>query len=344
MKKLFRVLIFGVLAVGIFYGWSWYRDNRLPAFEGESELFVRPGATIDDIINGIEGQTAIVRPSSFRRLLEKNDVQTAMIPGHYVIAADKPAIYAVRMLTHGWQTPVNLVLSGSLRSVEEISRKIGKQLMLDSAEVSFALKDRETLAKYGFTPETAFAMMMPDTYQMYWTASMDDVLEKQKAAYDKFWTAENVAKAHRMGLSQMEVSTLASIVKGESNYRPELPKIAGVYLNRLKLGMRLQADPTVAFCFNYEPKRILKRHLEVDSPYNTYLYPGLPPGPINVPSREYLEAVLNPDYGDGNIFFCADPSFNGSHRFAKTLSEHNANARAFQQALTAEQRKAAAKK
>ena len=343
MKKLFHVLLCAALAVGLFYAWSWYRDNRLPAFEGGSELFVLPGDTIDDVIGEISSQTVISRPSSFRSLLEKNDVQASLRPGHYVLTADKPAIYVVRMLTRGWQTPVNLVLSGSLRSVGEIARKIGNQLMLDSAVVDNSLRDPQMLEKYGFSPETAFALLMPDTYEMYWTASMDDVLNRQKAAYDKFWTADNVAKARALGLSRMEVSVLASIVKGESNYRPELPKIAGVYLNRLRLGMKLQADPTVAFCFNYEPKRILKRHLEVDSPYNTYKYEGLPPGPINVPSREYLEAVLNPDYGDGNIFFCADPSFNGSHRFARTLAEHNANARAFQQALTREQRKAAGK-
>jgi len=138
------------------------------------------------------------------------------------------------------------------------------------------------------------------------------------------------------------VSTLASIVKGESRYKPELPKIAGVYLNRLNIGMKLQADPTVAFCYDYTLNRILNRHLTIDSPYNTYKYHGLPPGPICVPDREYLEAVLNPDYGGGNIYFCADPSFNGSHRFAKTWAEHKANAIAFQRALTARNKAKAA--
>ena len=131
----------------------------------------------------------------------------------------------------------------------------------------------------------------------------------------------------------MQVSILASIVKGESRYKPDYPKIAGVYLNRLNLGMPLQADPTIAYCFDYEPKRILKAHLAVDSPYNTYMHQGLPPGPICVPDKDYLEAVLDPDYGGGNLYFCADPSFNGAHRFARSYSEHLSNARAFQRAL-----------
>ncbi|MBQ1647778.1 MAG: endolytic transglycosylase MltG, partial [Bacteroidales bacterium] len=146
-------------------------------------------------------------------------------------------------------------------------------------------------------------------------------------------TDDNLVKAAKAGLTRYEAVTLASIVKGESNYKPELPKIAGVYLNRLRRGMLLQADPTVAYCYDYGLKRILYRHLEFDSPYNTYKYPGLPPGPICVPDREYLEAVLNPDYGGGNLYFCASKNLDGTHVFAKTLAAHEKNAKAFQKAL-----------
>ena len=182
-----------------------------------------------------------------------------------------------------------------------------------------------------------FALLMPATYEMYWTASAEDFLDRQKQAYDAFWNSDNDAKAEALGLSRLEVSTLASIVDAETNHDEEMSLIAGVYLNRLRLGMPLQADPTVAFCFDYKLTRVLNKHLQVDSPYNTYKYPGLPPGPICVPSRAALEAVLNPDYGGapgrGNLFFCANPDFSGTHVFARTLSEHNRNAAAYRRAL-----------
>jgi UPF0755 protein len=174
---------------------------------------------------------------------------------------------------------------------------------------------------------------------------MKVILDKQKAAYDAFWTPENLKKASVQRLSQKEVSVVASIVKAESNHEPEYPSIAGVYLNRLRQGIRLQADPTVAFCYDYTLNRILFKHLEVDSPYNTYRHEGLPPGPICVPTRAALQAVLDADYGagagpgagepgsGGNLYFCANPDFSGTHAFAKTLTQHNANAAAFQREL-----------
>ena len=178
---------------------------------------------------------------------------------------------------------------------------------------------------------------MPATYEMYWTASAEDFLDRQKEAWNAFWTASNDARAEELGLSRMQVSTLASIVDAETNVEGEMPLIAGVYLNRLKLGMPLQADPTVAFCFDYGITRVLNKHLQVDSPYNTYRHAGLPPGPICVPCRAALEAVLNPDYGGepgrGNLFFCANADFSGTHVFARTLREHNRNAAAYRRAL-----------
>jgi UPF0755 protein len=172
---------------------------------------------------------------------------------------------------------------------------------------------------------------------MMWTASVRDIFDRFAKERDAWWTPERVDAAHAQGMTPQEVVTLASIVDGETKYVPEQPTIAGVYLNRLRTGMKLQADPTVAFCFDYEPRRILKAHLEVDSPYNTYKYFGLPPGPISCPPKTCLEAVLHPE-NHNYMFFCADPSFNGSHRFAATYTEHLANARAFQRALTTRQR------
>ena len=168
---------------------------------------------------------------------------------------------------------------------------------------------------------------------MYWTASIKDIFDRFKKEYDAFWTSERLEKASAAKLTPMQVSVLASIVSGETLKDFEYPLIAGVYLNRYRKGMKLQADPTVAFCFDYEPDRILKKHLAVDSPYNTYKYKGLPPAPINVPPKACIDAVLNPDTHK-YLYFCASSDFDGTHRFAVSYSDHLKNARAFQRALT----------
>jgi UPF0755 protein len=207
--------------------------------------------------------------------------------------------------------------------------------------VAQALDSVEFLAGYGFTPENVFAMILPDTYQMYWTSSVKDIFDRLKKEYDAFWTEDRLAKAKAQGLSKMQVSIMASIVSGETLKDFEYPIIAGVYLNRYKKKMKLQADPTIAFCFDYTLDRILKKHLTVDSPYNTYKHVGLPPAPINVPPKACLDAVLNPAK-HGYIYFCASEEFDGTHRFAVTYSDHLKNARKFQRALTARNRAKAA--
>ena len=244
------------------------------------------------------------------------------------------------MLNFGWQTPQKLTLSGTIRKKGVLAEKISRQMMVDSASVAQALDSAEFLASYGFTPENVFAMFLPDTYQMYWTASVTDIFDRMKKEYDAFWTPERQEKAAAQRLTPLQVSVVASIVSGETLKDFEYPLIAGVYLNRYRKGMRLQADPTVAFCFDYEPDRILKKHLTVDSPYNTYKYAGLPPAPINVPPKACLDAVLNPS-DHRYIYFCASPDFDGTHHFAVSYNDHLKNARAFQKALTA-RRKAAA--
>ncbi len=327
------VLITALLVIVILgaVGGRWYADNRKPNFSGKADLFIRPQMTVSEVLGQIP-DSIVLNHRSLSRVVQKNLGDSDLKPGHYLVEKNKPSIYVVRMLKNGWQSPVNLVLSGTMRLKGRIARKISNQMMLDSATVADALNDSALLASYGFTPSDVFSLIIPDTYQVYWTASMKDILDKQKAAYDAFWTAENVAKAEAQGLTPKEVSIVASIVKCESNYAPEYPSIAGVYLNRLHLGMRLQADPTVAFCYGFTLNRILFKHLELDSPYNTYLHAGLPPGPICVPDKASLEAVLNPDR-HGYLYFCASAAMDGTHKFASTLSEHNRNAREFQRAL-----------
>lgn len=330
--------------VAAFVAGRYYVDNRMPNFTEKQVLYVYPDMTPDQVMDSLQAVAGTIRPKSVERAFRKMDVAQAMKPGRYVVEPSSTSIYVARMLVFGWQTPQNMTLSGTLRAKGRIAQKIGSQMLVDSAEVAQALNDEAFLSKYGFTPENVFALILPDTYQMYWTASVEEIFDRFKKEYDAFWTEERLAKAKAQGLNQMEVSIMASIVSGETLKDFEYPVIAGVYLNRYKIGMKLQADPTIAYCFDYTLDRILKKHLTVDSPYNTYKHVGLPPAPINVPPKACLEAVLNPQKHK-YIYFCASPAFDGTHRFAATYSEHLKNARAFQTELTARRRaKAAAQK
>ena len=341
MKKLVILLFLAILAFAGWKGYSWYADNRMSNFTGKAHLYLTPGCTTSDAISQLGQQLEIRDLQRLERVFAEKQVSTYIKPGHYVVKSGHSSVYVARMLNNGWQAPVNLTLSGSLRLRDEIAGKIGSQLMVDSSEVRKALDDEVLLGKLGYTPRNVFALFIPDTYETYWNATIEEIFTRQKQVSDAFWTEDNLKKAQKQGLSRMQVCTLASIVRSESNYQPEFSKIAGVYLNRYRKGMPLQADPTVAYCYDYKINRVLNKHLEYDSPYNTYKYSGLPPGPICVPSRETLEAVLNPDLGGGNLYFCANADFSGKHVFAKTLAEHNRNAHAFQEELN---RRAAAKR
>ena len=342
-KALWIILVVAVVLAGAaaFVLGRYYIDNKKPNFTEEYVLYVRPETTLGQIADSLQVRAGMIRPKSLERAFKEVDASSKLKPGRYVIDTTATSIYVARMLVFGWQTPQNLVLSGTMRNKGRIAKKISTQMMVDSASVAQALDSAEFLKGYGFTPENVFAMILPDTYQMYWTASVEDIFDRLKKEYDAFWTEDRLTKAKAQGLSKMQVSVMASIVSGETLKEFEYPVIAGVYLNRYKKKMKLQADPTIAFCFDYTLDRILKKHLTVDSPYNTYKHVGLPPAPINVPPKACLDAVLNPDK-HGYIFFCASPSFDGTHRFAVTYSEHLKNAREFQRALTARNKARAA--
>lgn len=321
----------------------YYSDNKKPNFTKDYVLYVRPDMTADQIMDSLYVGAGTIRPKSVERAFAKMEVAQNMKPGRYVVKPSDVSMYVARMIVFDWQTPQNMTLSGTLRKKDRIAQRIGSQMMVDSASVADALNDETFLSKYGFTPENVFALILPDTYEMYWTASVEEIFDRFKKEYDAFWTDERKAKAAAQGLNPMEVSVMASIVSGETLKAFEYPVIAGVYLNRYKKGMKLQADPTIAFCYDYTLDRILKKHLTVDSPYNTYKHVGLPPAPINVPPKACLEAVLNPE-NHKYIYFCASPAFDGTHRFAVSYSEHLKNARAFQRELTARRKAKAAGK
>lgn len=345
-------------------GSRYYIDRKMPAFGKETVLYVYPDTQVDEVLADLKNNAEPRNSRSLDRVFRsiENDRRAeystescgaeamtgdgstascdaaakpkgiAVKPGRYVVKPSYPAIYVVRMIANGWQEPFNFTLSGTIRSKERLAQKISSQMMVDSLSVINALNDEELLDRFGFTPENVFAMFLPDTYQMYWTASIEEIFGRFKREYDSFWTTQRVQQAQNQNLTPIEVSILASIVSGETNSAKEYPIIAGVYLNRLRKGMKLQADPTVCFCFDYKLNRVLRCHLQVDSPYNTYKYAGLPPAPINVPPKPCIEAVLNPT-GHNYLYFCASSAFDGTHKFAATFTEHKKNARDFQSAL-----------
>lgn len=342
MKK--KILIIAAVAAVLaattiaLAGGKWYIDNRAAGFRNDYTLLVYPDTPVQNVVDSINAGAKTIHPKSLDRSFAKENVKNNLKPGRYIIPASKPTIYVARMLTHGWQTPTNLVLSGTLRTKERLARLISVQMMVDSATVADALRDDDFLAPYGFSSADVFGLILPDTYEMYWTASIEDIFERFRKEYDAFWTPERLKKADKIGMTPAQVTVMASLVNGETRAEKEYATIAGVYMNRYKKGMKLQADPTICYIFDYKINRVLKSHLEADSPYNTYKYAGLPPTPINVVKKKCIDAVLDYEIHD-YLYFCANSSFDGTHKFAKNYSDHLRNARDFQRALNARTKK-----
>lgn len=333
-KLILTVFACFIVLVGIlsWIGAIYYIDNVRPNFSERFTLFVYSTTSSAELLDSIKSAGKVKSPASLERCARKMDLEHNVRPGKYVFSQSATSIYVIRSLVNGWQSPHNLTLSGTTRSKQKLARKISSQMMVDSLTIDSLLRDDAFLSRYGFDSEHIFAMFLPDTYQVYWTDSPEKIFDRFKKEYDRFWTQNRLEKATALNLTQMQVSVLASIVSGETLKSFEYPVIAGVYLNRLRRRQPLQADPTVAFCYDYSINRILKKHLQIDSPYNTYKYAGLPPAPINIPSKACIDAVLNPQEHN-YIYFCASPDFDGTHRFAVTYEEHKKNARQYQRAL-----------
>jgi len=252
--------------------------------------------------------------------------------GHYVISPATSAIEAVRMFRNGQQTPVGITFN-NIRLKRDFAEKIAAQLMFSKDELLEKLNNPEVCKSFGLDTSTIITLFIPNTYEMYWNISTDKFMERMKREHDRFWTDERKAKAAAIPLSEAEVATLASIVEEETVLVSDYPVIAGLYINRLRKGMLLQACPTVKFALgDFSLRRVLYSHLAIDSPYNTYKYKGLPPGPIRIPSVTTLDAVLN--YTRHNyLYMTAKEDFSGATNFAATLAEHGRNAKKYQDAL-----------
>ncbi len=280
----------------------------------------------------IERKQVMRNASSFRLWAERNNYAQSVRTGRYELKNGMSNTQLLRALMRGYQTPVRITFN-NIRTNGDLAKRLSAQLMIDSIEVVSALNDSEIMANFDFTRENALSLFIPNTYEVYWNTSVEDLFAYMHKEYQKFWNEERLHKAAGLGLTPSEVSILASIVDEETNYAPEKPVVAGLYLNRLKRGMPLQADPTIKFAWqNFALKRILLKHLEIDSPYNTYKYGGLPPGLIRMPSAQGIDAVLNYEHHN-YLYMCAKEDFSGAHRFAVTLAEHNRNAARYQRAL-----------
>jgi len=260
--------------------------------------------------------------------------QEAVKPGLYIISPKMTNLELVRHLRSGNQAPIKITFN-NIRTKEDLAERITQNLEINESQFLDLIKDSVYIRKFDFNEQTIMSMFIPNTYEVWWNTSPEALFDRMYKEYESFWTSERKSKAEALGLSPKEVSTLASIVQSESQKSDERPKIAGVYLNRLRLNMPLQADPTLVFAVgDFTLKRVLNVHKEIESPYNTYKYAGLPPGPINLPDINSLESVLNSE--DHNyLYFCAKEDFSGYHAFATNLAQHNANARRYQAALNA---------
>jgi UPF0755 protein len=340
-KLTFFLVASTLLITFVFYGYQIVFTPNVLVDRDPRPLIIKKGATYRDVQTQLANGGFVNDMVSFSFLARLMGYDQAVKPGRYVLQRNMTNIDAIRALKTGKQVPVNITFN-NVRYLTELAEKITRNTGLSAEEFLKAANDYAAHNRDGFTPANLLAMFLPNTYEVYFNVSGEELVQRMKYEYDLFWTEARREKANAIGLTPIEVSILASIVQAEVVKKAEAPTIAGLYLNRLRKGMALQADPTLVFAVgDFSLKRVLNEHKQIDSPYNTYKYAGLPPGPINLPGLEFIDAVLNAE--KHNYFYmCAKEDFSGFHHFAKTLDEHNRNARRYQRALTIEQQKAKA--
>ncbi len=335
MNKIIKILSLTVIALALaivaylvfvvfFLGYKTKNEKSV-------YLHIYPNSTKEDIKQELFSKTEVQTTLGFdiaEKLLKYNKMRT----GRYEVKSGMNSLSIVRMLRNGAQKPLKLRIR-PIRTTEQLARQLSSQLMEDSTAFINVLTDTALLANYNLTPKTVIVLFIPNSYEVFWNTTPKNLLKRMHKEYTNFWNNSRRKKAELIPLSIMEVNILSTIVDSETNSVREKPVVAGLYINRLKKGIPLQADPTVVFAVgDFTIRRVLLEHIKIDSPYNTYLNKGLPPGPIRTPTKSGIDAVLNYDKND-YIFMCASEKFNGEHNFAKTLSEHLSNARKYQREL-----------
>lgn len=325
-------ILLGSVALTAYFKWrSIYAPNT--AFKDRVKILLIPtGATFGQVLDSLRALDVLRKEDAFRWVAEKKRYPDRVRPGRYRIEPGMSSNALVNKLRGGEQDPVRLTFT-NIRDLPHLAGRIARYLECDSLGMLRAINDPAVAERYGFTAQTFIGMFLPNTYEVWWTETPEDFIARMAREHKRFWTDDRTTKAAAIGLSQSEVSTLASIVQAETARPDEAPRIAGVYLNRLRIGMPLQADPTLKFALGLDSlARIWDKDKLVDSPYNTYTHAGLPPGPINLPEPRYIDAVLNAEKSR-YLYFCARADLSGYHDLARTYEQHLVNARRYQRAL-----------
>lgn len=315
------------LAIGYFYFFA-----PLSKEESTTFLYIDADDNIDSVFAKIDRVATGHGRTGFHTMARHTSYANNIRTGRYAVEPGEGPLTVFRRMKNGMQTPVSLTIP-SVRTADKLAAHLGRKLMVDSTDVINALRDEATCERLGYDTATIVSMFIPNTYDIYWNITLEKLLERMQTECNHFWNAGRMSRATALGLKPTEVVTLASIVDEETSDDGEKPMIAGMYYNRLQMGMPLQADPTIKFALKqFELKRIWNNLLNVNSPYNTYRNTGLPPGPIRIPTVAGIDAVLNlvrHDY----LYMCAKEDFSGTHNFARTYQEHLQNAAKYSKAL-----------
>jgi len=321
--------IIGLILLYVFYDSIYINNVKI---EEPHSLYIKSGSSYSEFTDQLKYEDIIKNWTTFNTLADRMNLENNIHGGHYLIEPGINNLDLIRKLRGGAQDPIRVIFKKH-RNVETLAATVSQQIEADSASIVNFVKNPDFLQENDLDENTLMSLFLPNTYEFYWNADAEKFTKKMLQANSNFWNSERMVKAENLGLNKIEVITLASIVQEETSKTDEMPNIAGVYLNRVKKGWRLQADPTVKFANNdFSLRRILNKHLKKDSPFNTYKHKGLPPGPICLPSTTTIDAVLNA-VDHTYMYFCAKEDFSGYHNFAETLKGHNANARKYHKAL-----------
>lgn len=338
-KKLILFLVGSTLLITFtFYTYQIFYTPNILVDQGDRLFIVASGDTYRKVQENLGRGRFVNDMVSFSFLARLYGYDKSIKPGRYHLRRNMTNLQAIKMLRAGIQEPVNVTFT-HVRLISELGERITKNLSITPEQFYNALNEFIATNDEGFDEDNILCMFIPNTYEVYFNTSAEDLVARMNMEYKKFWNEERTKKADSLGLSPIEVSILASIVQAEAVKDDEAPAIAGLYLNRLKRDIPLQADPTLVYAVgDFTLKRVLNEHKEVDSPYNTYKHAGLTPGPINMPRIAMIDAVLNAQ-SHNYIYMCAKEDFSGYHNFSSNLNQHLINARNYQRALTIEQRK-----
>lgn len=334
------LIIMAVIAlIVIVVGIGGYRTISKPVIDlgdkKQASLYVPVGATLDDLCQLLDRDGYISDKDNLKLIGKLMSAEGSLKHGHYTIQNGMTSRRLINLIRSGNQTAVRVTFN-NCRTLAQVAGKVARHIEADSLDILIAMQDREQMESMGFTEQTIPAMYLPNSYDLFWTANGEDWVERMNQEYKKFWNDKRKHKADSLGLTPVQVVTLASIVEEETNKVSDYPIIAGLYLNRLRKGMLLQACPTLKYCKgDFTIRRVLNADKEIDSPYNTYKYKGLPPGPIRIASQTSIDAVLNADKND-YLFMCARPDYSGLHNFARTAAQHERNAREYQKWLNSQ--------